>query len=141
MEERFEDLPETFDQMMLLPHVPDFRTPHRGLTKVHQIITAGGAFLKKEECDGTTRWPVSLDSTSGPINPPGGIMQPQRFFPLRGVLLFTINRKGVMAFASGDDFGKASTKEPFSQRLRDKPGVHGQGQLRKINTFTDACHF
>jgi len=25
MEERFEYLPETFDQMMLLPNVPDFR--------------------------------------------------------------------------------------------------------------------
>jgi len=27
MEERFEDLPETFDQMMLLPNVPDLRPP------------------------------------------------------------------------------------------------------------------
>jgi hypothetical protein len=68
-------------------------------------------------------------------------MQHQRFFPRRGVLLFTINRKGVMAFASHDDFGKASTKEPFSQRLRDKPGVHGQRKLRKINTFTDEFRF
>jgi len=34
-------------------------------------------------------------------------MQNQRFFPLRGVLLSTINRKGVIAFASNDDFGKA----------------------------------
>ena len=35
MEDRFEDLPEIFDQMMLLPNVPDFRTPHRNWTKVH----------------------------------------------------------------------------------------------------------
>ena len=51
MEDRFEHLPETFDEMMLLPNVPDFRTPHRDLTKIHQIITAGGAFLEKEERD------------------------------------------------------------------------------------------
>jgi len=51
MENRFEYLPETFDEMMLLPNVPDFRTPHRGLTKIHQIITAGGAFLEKGERD------------------------------------------------------------------------------------------
>ena len=37
MEDRFEDLPETFDQMMLLPHVPDFSTTHRIFTEVHQI--------------------------------------------------------------------------------------------------------
>ncbi len=51
MQDRFEHLPETFDEMMLLPNVPDFRTPHRDLTKIHQIITAGGAFLEKEERD------------------------------------------------------------------------------------------
>ena len=68
-------------------------------------------------------------------------MQNQRFFPRRGVLLFTSNRKGVIAFASHDDCGKASMKEPFSQRLRDKPGVHGQGKLREINTFTSEFGF
>jgi hypothetical protein len=31
-EDGFEDLPETFNQMMLLPNVPDFCAPHRGLT-------------------------------------------------------------------------------------------------------------
>ena len=51
MKDRFEHLPETFDEMMLLPNVPDFRTPHRDVTKIHQIITAGGAFLEKEERD------------------------------------------------------------------------------------------
>ena len=35
MEDGFEHLPETFDEMMLLPNVPDFRTPHRNWTKVH----------------------------------------------------------------------------------------------------------
>jgi hypothetical protein len=49
MEDRFEYLPETFNQMMLLPNVPDFRTSHRDVTKVHQIITAGCAFLEKEK--------------------------------------------------------------------------------------------
>ena len=49
MEDRFEDLPETFNQMMLLPNVPDFRTSHRDVTKVHQIITAGCTFLEKEK--------------------------------------------------------------------------------------------
>jgi len=75
MQDRFEHLPETFDEMMLLPNVPDFRTPHRDLTKIHQIITAGGAFLEKEARDCTKRWTVSLDSTRRYINPPGGMMQ------------------------------------------------------------------
>jgi hypothetical protein len=117
MEDRFEDLPETFNQMMLLPDVPDFCTSHGYLTKIHQIITAGGALLEKEEHHRTKGWTVSLDSTSRHINPPGGMMQHQVFFPVRGVLLFSINRKGVIAFACNDDFGKASTQEPFSQRL------------------------
>ena len=49
MEDRFEDLPETFHQMMLLPNVPDFRTSPRGLTTVHQRITTGCTFLEKEK--------------------------------------------------------------------------------------------
>jgi hypothetical protein len=36
MEDRFEDLPEIFNEMMLLPNVPDFCTAHRSFTKVHQ---------------------------------------------------------------------------------------------------------
>ena len=63
MEDRFEDLPETFDQMMLLPNVPDFRTSHRLLTKIHQRVTAGGAFLKKEANQRPKGWAVPLDST------------------------------------------------------------------------------
>src|ERR1043166_701701 len=117
MEDRFEDLPETFDAMMLLPHVPDLRPPQHNLTKVHQIITAGGAFLKKEEHHRTKGWTVSLDSTRRHLNPPCGMPQHQVFFPVRGILLFSINRKGVIAFACNDDFGKASMPEPFSQRL------------------------
>jgi hypothetical protein len=85
--------------MMLLPNVPDFCTAHRDFAKVHQIIAARGTLLKKEECDGTKRWTVPLDSTSRHVNAPCGIMQNQSFFPLRGVLLFTINCKGVIAFA------------------------------------------
>jgi hypothetical protein len=117
MEDRFEDLPETFDEMMLLPNVPDLRPPQHNLTKVHQIITAGGAFLKKEEHNRTKGWTVSLDSTRRHLNPPCGMTQHQVFFPVRGILLFSINRKGVIAFACNDDFGKASMQEPFSQRL------------------------
>jgi len=45
------------------------------------------------------------------------MMQNQVFFPVRGVLLFSINGKGVITFAGNNDFGKASTQEPFSQRL------------------------
>jgi len=45
------------------------------------------------------------------------MMQHQVFFPVDGVLLFSINRQGVIAFACNDDFGKSSTQEPFSQRL------------------------
>jgi len=106
MEERFEDLPETFNEMMLLPNVPDFCTAHRDVAQVHQIIAARGTLLKKEESDGTKRWIVPLDSTSRHVNAPGGIMQHQRFFPRRGVLLLPINGKGVMAFAGHDAFGK-----------------------------------
>ena len=105
-EDGFEHLPETFDQMMLLPNVPDFCTAHRDFAKVHQIIAARGTLLKKEECDGTKSGTVTLDSTSRHVNAPGGIMQNQCFFPLRGVLLLPINGKGVIAFACNDDFGK-----------------------------------
>src|SRR3989442_5972213 len=63
MEDRFEHLPETFNEMMLLPNVPDFCTSHGYLTKIHQIITAGGALLEKEEHHRTKGWTVSLDST------------------------------------------------------------------------------
>jgi hypothetical protein len=48
-EDRFEYLPETFHQMMLLPNVPDFRTSHRDVTQVHQLRTAGWTFLEKEK--------------------------------------------------------------------------------------------
>jgi hypothetical protein len=117
MEDRFQDLPETFNEMMLLPNVPDFRPSHRYATKIHQIVGAGCAFLEKEEENRTKGWTVPLDATRRHINPPGGIVQKEVFFPLRGVLLFSINRKGVIAFACNDDFGKASMKESLAQRL------------------------
>ena len=107
MEDRFEYLPETFDEMMLLPNVPDFRPSHRYATKIHQIVAAGCAFLEKKEDNRTKGWTVPLDSTRRHINPPCGIVQKEVFFPLRGVLLFSINRKGVIAFACNDNFGKA----------------------------------
>ena len=117
MEDGFEHLPETFDQMMLLPNVPDFCPAHRDFAKVHQIIAARGTLLKKEECDGTKSGTVTLDSTSRHVNAPCGIMQNQCFFPRRGVLLFPINGKGVIAFACNDDFGKPSPMKSLSERL------------------------
>ena len=92
--------------MMLLPNVPDFSTSHGHLTEVHQIKTAGCALLKKEEGQRTKGWTVALNSTSRYVNAPLRIMQNQAFFPLRGILLVTTNRKGVIAFACNDDFGK-----------------------------------
>jgi len=68
-------------------------------------------------------------------------MKDQVFFPLRGLLFFACNGKDVVAFARKDDFGKPSPMEPFSQRLRDKPSVHSQGNLGDINTFTITCSF
>ena len=117
MEDRFEDLPETFNEMMLLPNMPDFCTTHRDFAKVHQIIAARGTLLKKEESDGTKRWIVTLDSTSRYVNTPGGLMQHQRFFPLRGVLFFPMNGEGVIAFACNDDFSKPSVMKSLSERL------------------------
>lgn len=35
LEDRFEHLPETFNQMMLLPYVPDFRASQSRGTKIH----------------------------------------------------------------------------------------------------------
>jgi len=117
MEDRFEALPEAFNQMMLLPNMPDFRTSHRLLTKIHQIVTAGGAFLKKEENQRPKGWAVPLDSTRGYVNPPCRIMQNQCFFPCRSVLLLIANCKDIITFACNDDFGKPSTMQPLSQRL------------------------
>src|SRR4249920_2050138 len=106
MEDGFKQLPETINQMILLPNMPDFCTTHRDGAKVHQIVAARGTLLKKEECEGTKSWTVTLDSTSRHVNAPGGIMQNERFFPLRGVLLFPLNGKRVIAFACNNDFGK-----------------------------------
>src|SRR5215510_14075577 len=92
MEDGFEDLPETFNQMMLLPNVPNFCTAHCDCAKVHQIIAARRTLLKKEEYDGTKSWTVTVDSARRHVNAPCGIMQNQRFFPLRGILFFPINR-------------------------------------------------
>src|SRR5262249_32233188 len=136
MEERFEALPETFNEMMLFPNVPNFSASHRDFAKVHQIKDAGSTLIKKEKCDCTKGWMVSLDSTRRHINPPSGIMPYECFFPLRGILLLPLNRESIVAFACNDDLGKPSTMPPFSQRLRDEPGVHGQGNLRQINTLT-----
>jgi len=68
-------------------------------------------------------------------------MQHKIFLPLRGILLLPINGKGAMAFACNNDFGKPEIMEPLSERLRDKPRVHGQRNLRDINTLTMKCSF
>ena len=39
MEYRFHDLPKTFNDVVLLPYVPDFSSPHRRLAEMHQIVT------------------------------------------------------------------------------------------------------
>jgi hypothetical protein len=54
MKDRFEDLPETFNEMVLLPNVPDFCPSHGHTTQVHQIVTARCGFLKKEKNKRTT---------------------------------------------------------------------------------------
>jgi hypothetical protein len=117
MEDRFEDLPETFNQMMLLPNMPDFRTSHRLLTEIHQIVAASCAFLKKEENQRPKGWAVPPDSTRGHVNPPCRIIQHEFFFPCRSCLLLLVNRKSIMAFSCNDDFGKSSMMQPCSQRL------------------------
>src|SRR5713226_1527070 len=81
MEDRFEALPEAFNQMMLLPNMPDFRTSHRLLTKIHQIVTAGGAFLKKEENQRPKGWAVPLDSTR--VGRPNRFLVVDRFLDSR----------------------------------------------------------
>jgi len=108
LEDRFTDLPATFDEMRLLPNVPDLRPPQHNWTQVHQRITAGGAFRKKEAPNRTKGWTVSLDSTRRHLNPPWGMTPHHVFFPGRGILLFSINRQGGIAFACHDDVGKAS---------------------------------
>ena len=49
LDNRFHDLPETFNHMVLLPDMPDFRTPQCSLSKIHQIVAARGVFAKKEQ--------------------------------------------------------------------------------------------
>src|SRR6266571_2213641 len=46
LENRFHDLPETLNHMMLLPNVPNFCTAQCILTKIHQIIASGCTFSK-----------------------------------------------------------------------------------------------
>ena len=106
MKDRFEDLPETFNEMVLLPNVPDFCPSHGHTTKVHQIVTARCGFLKKEKNKRTKGGILRSNTTRRHVNPPGGLMQNERFLPLRGILLFPINGKGIIAFACNNDFGK-----------------------------------
>jgi hypothetical protein len=74
LENRFYDLPEALNHMMLLPDVPDFRTPERSLTKIHQIIAARGAFAKKEQNQGTKGGTRAPDATRWYVNAPFGLV-------------------------------------------------------------------
>src|SRR5438128_10464837 len=105
MEDRFEDLPETFDQMMLLPNVPDFSTTHRIFTEVHQRVASRCAFLKKEARHRPKGWTVPLDSIRRHINPPCEIMKDEVFLPRRGLLFFACNATAGVALARNDDCG------------------------------------
>src|SRR6267142_6212023 len=68
MEDRFHDLPETLNHMVLLPDMPYFGATHRRLTKVHQIITTGCGFSKKEENHGPKGRTVAPNATRRHIN-------------------------------------------------------------------------
>jgi hypothetical protein len=83
MEDRFEQLPEIFYEMMLLPNMPDFCPSHRLLTEIHQIVASGGTFLKKEENQRSKGWAMSSDATRRDIHAPFRIIENQYFFPLR----------------------------------------------------------
>src|SRR6266436_4475489 len=87
MKDRFEALPEAFNQMMLLPNMPDFCTSHLLLTKIHQIVTACCTFPKKKENQRPKGWALSPDAIRRDINAPFRIIQKQFFFPFRSCLL------------------------------------------------------
>src|SRR6266705_3240693 len=99
MKDRFEDLPETCNEMVLLPNVPDFCPSHGHTTQVHQRVTARCGCLKKEKNTRTKGGILRSHTTRRHVNPPGGLMQNARFLPRRGILLFPINVKGIIAFA------------------------------------------
>lgn len=125
MENRFENLPETFNHIMLLPDVPDFRTSHRSLTKVHQIIASCCTFSEKEENQRSKGRTVPLDATRRHINAPFGILQAQVFFPCQRILFFTMYGEDIVAFPRNNNLVKPSLMQSFSQCLRDKRRVHG----------------
>jgi len=138
-EDGFEDLPETFHPMLLRPTVPDVCPPHRGLTKVHQVITACGTFLEKDQKKGTKGGTLRMHPTRRHVNPPCGIMPNQRLLPRGGLLLFPINGKGIMTFACHNDFGKPQSMQSVSERWCDQPRVHSERDLCEINTLAMQC--
>ena len=75
MENRFHDLPETLNHMMLPPDVPDFRTSQRLLTKVHQIVATSCTFPKKEENQRSKGGTLPPDATRRHVNTPCGRLQ------------------------------------------------------------------
>ena len=80
MENRFHDLPETLDHMVLFPNMPQFSPPHRRFTKVHQIIATRGRFAKKEQHDRAKGRIVAPSTIGRDINPPFRCLQDELFF-------------------------------------------------------------
>jgi hypothetical protein len=136
MENRFHDLPETLNHMMLPPDVPDFRTSQRLLTKVHQIVATSCTFPKKEENQRSKGGTLPPDATRRHVNTPCGRLQDQCFFPCQCTLFFPMNGKDIVAFARHDDLSKPSLMQPLSEFLRNTCRVHGQRQLSDIHPFT-----
>src|SRR6476659_6808911 len=127
--------------MMLLPNVPDFRSPERSLTKIHQIITARCAFAKKEQNQRSKGGTIAPDATRWHVNAPCGLFQHQDFLPCRRITFLRVNRKDIVAFPSNDDVTKSQLMQLLSEFLRDIGRVHGQGKLSDINPFTKKCRF
>jgi len=133
--DRFAYLPETFNQLLLLPNMPDFCTSHRHLTAMHPRVTTGGALLKEQKHDRATCGTLCTHATRRDVNPPGRIMQNEVLLPLRRLLGCPMHGKGIVAFSCTADFGKPSTMQPCSQRLRHTPGIHGERNFGAINPF------
>ena len=135
-ENRFHDLPETLNHMMLPPDVPDFRTSQRLLTQVHQRGAPSCTFPKKEEHQRSTGGTLPPDATRRHVNTPGGRLQDPCFLPCQCTLFFPMNGKDIVAFARHDDLRQPSLMQPLSEFLSNKGSVHGQRQLSAINPFT-----
>ena len=135
-ENRFHDLPETLNHLMLPPDVPDFRTSQRLLTQVHQRVATSCTFPKKEETQRSTGGTLPPEATRRHVNTPCGRLQDPCFFPCQCTLFFPMHGQDIVAFARHDDVSKPSLMQPLSEFLSNKGRVHGQRQRSEINPFT-----